>query len=206
MPSASDAEKAKYESVWGFSQYRRYSPGLDAVDKFRLMELFREYQVKTILDAGCGSGKLIRRFMEECGDEFIVHGFDIAENCLDEYFSDIKDKILTNGCLWKGEDFVRAYDAIVCADVLEHIPVEHVSAVLKNIHRCTDKLCYLAIALFHDDFGPKLLDKPLHLTVETAEWWLQQIDLAGFSEPLATIEKHSSGKDMWLHVFSLKNP
>ena len=206
MSSASDAEKTKYESVWKFSQYRRYSPGLDAVDKFGLIELFREYQVKTILDAGCGSGKFMQRIMEDCGNEFIVHGFDIADNCLDEYFSDITHEVLTNGCLWNAVDFNRAYDAIVCADVLEHIPEEYVSPTLRNLHRCTDKLCYLAIALFQDDFGPMLLNKPLHLTVKDASWWLQQIDLAGFGEAYAKIEKHPFlNRDMWLHVFSLKD-
>ncbi|MCK5707615.1 MAG: class I SAM-dependent methyltransferase [Candidatus Aureabacteria bacterium] len=197
-------EKEKYESVWKHDEYRHFSPGERAIDKFGLIDLLRKSQVKTILDAGCGSGKLMQKILEECGSEFTVHGFDIADNCLDPYFNNIKDDILTLGVLWNPDDFNKKYDAIICTDVLEHIPTNKISQVLNNLFRCTNTFCYLAIALFQDGFGPEILGESLHLTVKEPAWWLEQIKNAGFKEIHPLTEKHTSGADVWLHVFLLK--
>ena len=204
MTSNHNSEKEKYESVWKHDNYRTFSPGEVSVDKVKLIDLLRQHGVKTVLDAGCGSGKLMHKLVVECGDEFDVHGFDIAENCLDAYFDNIKDEILTTGCLWNSNDFNKEYDAIVCTDVLEHIPTEHVPAVLDNIYKCTKKFCYLAIALFPDHFGQAILGEPLHLTVKDPEWWNDQLVRAGFSNGRYKLEKAPNGQNMWLHVYFLK--
>ena len=199
----SEEIKEKYRFVWTIDEYRDFSPGEHAVDKVGLIDLLRKRDVKTVLDAGCGSGKLMRKLIEECGNEFVVHGFDIAENCLDSYFDD-KDDILTVGVLWDSTDFYKTYDAIICTDVLEHIPTEKMASVLSNFYSCTRRFCYLAIALFPDGFGPKLLGESLHLTVKEPGWWLEQIKNAGFEKVHSVTEKHTSGQDMWLHVFIFK--
>lgn len=194
--------RKRYEKVWTFDAYRDFSPGEAAVDKVHLVDTLRKFHVRTVLDAGCGSGKLMRRLMEACGDELAVHGFDIAANCLDPWFDGVKEEILTVGVLWDPADFDKEYDAVLCTDVMEHIPTDKVPLVLANFHRCARKLCYLAIALFPDGFGPELVGEPLHLTVREPEWWLQQIRDAGFGQVHSVTEKHASGKAMWLHVFS----
>ncbi len=194
-------EKEKYEKIWTHGAYREYSPGLHDMDKLPLLDFLRRFEVKTILDSGCGSGKLMQRLITEHKDEFDVHGFDISENCLDPFFDDIKDEILTVGCLWNPADYNTPYDAIICTDVMEHIPTEHVPAVLSNFRNCTKKLAYLAIALFPDNFGPRLLGEPLHLTVEEPQWWFDKFRQAGFSLNAYAVEKHETGRDMWLHAF-----
>ncbi|MGE3317530.1 MAG: tetratricopeptide repeat protein, partial [Planctomycetaceae bacterium] len=85
-------EKEKYEKAWSHNEYRRMSPGLVALESLPLIDMFRKYEVRTILDAGCGSGKLMQRLMTDYGNEFEVHGFDISENCLDPFFDGIRDK------------------------------------------------------------------------------------------------------------------
>ncbi|GAB4157813.1 MAG: hypothetical protein Tsb009_34960 [Planctomycetaceae bacterium] len=199
---AAEKEQRKYETIWTHDVYREKSPGLDDADKIQLIEHLRQRQVKSILDAGCGSGKLMQRLLTEHGNEFTVHGFDISRNCLDPFFDDIKDEILTVGCLWNADDMPGVFDAVICTDVLEHIPTEHIPAVLANLRSCTLKMAYLAIALFPDGFGPQLIGEPLHLTVKPPNWWYAQIGVAGFKIEAQAVEKHVSGQDMWLHVLA----
>jgi tetratricopeptide (TPR) repeat protein/SAM-dependent methyltransferase len=201
-PSDASREKAKYETMWSHADYRRYSPGLHDADKVPLIDTLRKHGVRTILDAGCGSGKLMQRLMIEHADEFEVQGFDISKNCLDPFFDDIKDDVLKLGCLWDADDFTEVYDAIICTDVMEHIPTERVPDVLANFHRCTRKICYLAIALFDDNFGPRVLGEPLHLTVKEPNWWFAKLAVTGFRIEAYAVEQSAQGQDVWLHAFA----
>ena len=200
--SLSERERTKYEKIWQHNVYREYSPGLHDADKVQLIDRLRQFGVRTILDAGCGSGKLMQRLITEHSDEFEVHGFDISANCLDPFFDDLRDEILTVGCLWNPDDFSGQYDAVICTDVMEHIPTEHVPAVLSNLRLSTTKVCYLAVALFADGFGPQLVGEPLHLTVKRPNWWFAQIGIAGFQIDGHAVERNASGEDLWLHVFA----
>ncbi len=202
--SLQESEKEKYTAIWKHNEYRQYSPGEALIKNLPIIKSLRECGAKTVLDAGCGSGKLMRALIEQCGDEFTVHGFDIAENCLDPFFDKMKNDILTVGVLWKQEDFNKEYDAIICCDVLEHIPTEKVELVLDNFYRCTKTICYLSIALQHDFFGPKIVGRPLHLTVREAKWWMSKVEKAGFSVPRYFTEKDPDGRDSWVHMFLLK--
>ena len=202
--SLQNSEKEKYTAMWQHEEYRRFSPGEASVKNLKITNLFRQCEVKTILDAGCGSGKFMRALIEECGEEFSVHGFDIAENCLDHFFDNIKNQILTVGVLWDKNDFNKEYDAIICCDVLEHIPTEKIEPVLENFCRCAKKLCYFSIALQDDDFGLPTIGKQLHLTVKKPDWWIEQIEKAGFNRPRYFTEKTPDGIETWLHVIIAK--
>jgi SAM-dependent methyltransferase len=159
-----------------------------------------------VLDAGCGTGKLMQRLMTEHAGEFDVHGFDISANCLDPFFDGIKEQVLTVGCLWNAADLPGEYDAVLCTDVLEHIPTEHIPAVLANLRRCTKKFCYIAVALFPDGFGPKLIGEPLHVTVQPPSWWFAKLGAAGFRIDGQAVERDANGREMWLHVFCAQLP
>jgi len=202
--SLQKSEKDKYTTIWKCDEYRLFSPGERAIRNLKIIDFLRKCKVKTVLDAGCGTGKFMRALIEECGSEFSVHGFDIAENCLDPSFDETKNDILTVGVLWNAEDFNKEYDAIICSDVLEHIPTEKVGLVLGNLYRCTKVFCYISIALLPDDFGPKIIGQPLHLTVKEPNWWVDQIEKAGFKNPRYFTEKHPDGHETWLHVFLRK--
>ena len=202
--SLQQSEKDKYTTIWKYNQYRKYSPGEASIRSLPIIDLLRKIGAKTVLDAGCGSGKLMRALIEQCGNEFSVHGFDIAENCLDYFFDEIKNDILTVGVLWDREDFNKEYDAIICCDVLEHIPTEKVELVLDNFYRCTKIFCYLSIALQHDCFGPEIIGRPLHLTVKEPNWWLSKIREAGFNNLRYFTEEDPKGIEIWLHIFLFK--
>ncbi len=195
-----ERERAKYEQMWQHDDYRTFSPGLFALEKLDLVKHFRALGVHTLLDAGCGSGKFMRRILEQHGDEFTIRGFDIAGNCLDPWFAGREAALLTNGCLWDEGVLPAPNDGVVCTDVLEHIPTERVPTVLRNLRAAATRCVFLGIALFPDSFGPKVLGAPLHLTVKPVDWWREQIASAGL-KVLTGIVQHQAGKSpMWLYA------
>lgn len=73
-----EREQTKYESVWKDEEYRKFSPGLRSFHVFDLPTRLRSAGVKTVLDAGCGSGKLMKALIEINPPAFEVRGLDIA--------------------------------------------------------------------------------------------------------------------------------
>lgn len=194
-------EKSKYEKIWTHDEYRVKSFGFMNAEKVDLIDHLRRYNVKSILDAGCGSGKLMQKLITEYADEFDVHGFDISVNCLDPFFDDLKQEILSVGCLWNPEDLQKKYDGVICTDVMEHIPTDRVPAVLRNLQNCTRNLGYFSVALFPDGYGKILVNEPLHLTVESPEWWFQRFEEAGYRIVSHAVESDEHGNAMWLHAY-----
>lgn len=163
-------EKNKYLKAWNIEgrAYAAYSPGLELSNHIDFLNFFKSNGVKSILDAGIGSGKLCKKMIEM---GFDCHGVDIADNCLDEDLLNLTDKILTIGTLWDSSLFMdNQFDAIVCLDVLEHIPTNYIERVIDNLYRWTKRYLLLQIALFQDYFGSKV-GEPLHLTVQPKFWW-----------------------------------
>jgi len=150
-----EQEKEKYEKTWGDKRYRICSPGELVISDF----LRRNPERGTLVDFGCGTGRATKLLENE---GFFVTGVDIASNALDT------DIDFVEACLW--ETPFTAKWAYSC-DVLEHIPPEHVDAVLENMD--TDN-CYLHIHLAEDKFGAHIGEK-LHLTIQPHEWWLDKL-------------------------------
>lgn len=198
--TASDHERAKYEFMWRHDDYRRFSPGLHALEKLHLAAQFRTLGVRSILDAGCGSGKFMQRILERHAAEFSIRGFDIAGNCLDPWFADREAALLTTGCLWDDRALPTPNDAVVCTDVMEHIPTDKVPAVLRNLCLAATRCVFLGIALFPDSFGPKVIGAPLHLTVKPVEWWRAQIAAAGLDALSGAVQRQPDGTPMWLYL------
>jgi 2-polyprenyl-3-methyl-5-hydroxy-6-metoxy-1,4-benzoquinol methylase len=202
IDAQAEEERAKYVQVWKFDRYRHYSPGADALDRLPLLEALRNHRVRTILDAGCGSGKLMWRLMQEHAGEFDVHGFDITDNCLDPCFEGMKDRVLTIGCLWNPNDFTKVYDAVICCDVMEHIPTERVVSVLANLRKSTRRFAFFSIAVIKDAFGPELIGEALHLTVQKPEWWLARLGHAGFKVGSHALGISPDGNEAQLYAFA----
>lgn len=194
MDEVAQAEQEKYTKVWTHDVYRRMSPGFKgAKEILPVVQRFTEAGVSRILDAGCGSGKLMKYLDEH---EFSVCGLDIAENCLDD---DVPEHCtLTVGNLWDADTYPEGpFEAVCCNDVLEHIPTENVPQVLKALRGVDGvKIAYFSVALFKDGYGPKLLGEPLHLTVKPSSWWMGMFNLTGW---LPTEVHKSKG---WLHIIA----
>ena len=195
-----EVEKAKYEQVWKSDDYRRFSPGLKAIQEFRLLEYIAADRITSVLDVGCGSGKAMRYLMENVSS-LKVHGFDIADNCLDSWFASAD--VLTTGCLWS-DALPEGYELLITTDVFEHIPPEHVAASLKNIFDASRFSAFFGIALFPDSFGAKLIGEPLHLSLFTADEWVTRILESGWSQMKYQTVNAKDGTPMWLYVYCEK--
>lgn len=200
-----EVEREKYRRIWGHDDYRTYSPGQALLEQLDVVNFLRQCGVRSILDAGCGSGKASRHIMTRHSGEFDVSGFDIADNCLDSFFDPIKDRYLTVGCLWNRADFKSTYDAVICTDVMEHIPKEKVAPTLANLRDVARKAAFFGIHLQPDNFGPAVLGEPLHLTVEPPSWWLERIAEAGFRVHWSDVAAND-GTPIWLFCAAIPSP
>lgn len=198
--TAAEREREKYEQMWQCDAYRTFSPGLHALEKLDLVSQLRALGVRSLLDAGCGSGKFMRRILEQHGAEFTIRGFDIAGNCLDPWFAGREAGLLTTGCLWDEGALPAPNDAVICTDVMEHIPTDRVPAVLRNLRAAATRCVFFGIALFPDAFGPKVLGTPLHLTVQSADWWAEQIAAAGLDPLAGAVQRNAEQTPMWLYL------
>ena len=111
--------------------------------------LAKQLGTHDILDYGCGQRTLEKAL------GFLIRNYDPAI----EEFSDLPE--------------LQA-DIVVCSDVLEHIELDQLDAVLDDLKRLTRKMGLFVIAT-----GPakKFLDdgRNAHLIQEGADWWLPKM-------------------------------
>lgn len=181
-----EEEKAKYEKAWSHDAYRGYAPGEDAIHTY-----IAECRPKrtSIIDFGAGTG---RAALSLYNLGFDVTMIDIADNCLD---ASVRDKIghkLLIANLWDKIELPSA-DEGYCTDVMEHIPPEHVDAVVENITGLCSR-SFFQICLHEDHFG-KVIDEHLHLTIRPYEWWLAKL-----SEYGEVLSSGDMGTDAWYYL------
>ena len=169
------SEREKYEKVWARNEYRTAeSPSLLLLKRLPILDWFKEYDVKSVLDAGCGSGKMLRR-IQNLRPDLKLHGIDIADNAPNNGIR----SFFTQGTIWNGSIYPKV-DAIICVDVMEHVPEQYIGAVLSNFRQFAAKFVFLSICLVPDNFGSVLVNEPLHLTVKDHYWWFEQFASHGY--------------------------
>lgn len=109
----------------------------------------------SILDYGTGKGKLVEKLEAELPPSISVTGYDPA---------------MPKFC--KKPD--KNSDIVVCLDVLEHIEMQSIDAVLNDIKKLTGKFCYLVIDL--QPAVKKLSDgRNAHILLAPADWWVNKL-------------------------------
>ena len=180
MIDLAETEAAKYRTVWSRAEYRRISPG--ELEKETAFKWFNPQPGETLNDYGSGPARATAWFRDHGLD---VLGVDHAENAAET------DVPVLHRCLWDMGD-VRVSDYAYCCDVMEHIPPQHVKAVLASIAARTRKAAYFRIATRPDVMGPRLIGEPLHLTVQDAAWWVDAVRAAFHG---CYVDSHSNGRD-----------
>jgi hypothetical protein len=158
------SERLKYQAVWGDKQYREVSPGTRHLAS--AIEWLRPAPGSTFTDWGCGTGR--------AADGLFAAGFDVrlVDIAGNAYIGALP---FVEACLWDLPESLGATDYGFCADVMEHIPPDHVDTVLEGIARRTRVACYFQIALFHDNHFTR--NGQLHLSVFPPEWWIETLSV-----------------------------
>jgi 2-polyprenyl-3-methyl-5-hydroxy-6-metoxy-1,4-benzoquinol methylase len=165
MTSLSVDERQKYERIWTFPEYRD-----DHVTAFarQAIEVMKPAAGDSLIDFGAGAG-YASVHLQDAG--LRVLAVDIAINAMAPDIATRVPRLIGN--LWDMPVDIAA-DWGFCCDVMEHIPTEQVAAVLRFIRRSTRRATFMTIALRPDSSG-RLIGQPLHLTVQNADWWTQQV-------------------------------
>lgn len=156
------SERSKYETMWGFDSYRERSPGMRHLND--ALKRLQPEQGASILDLGCGTGRVSQALVEK---GYSVTAVDIAENACTEF-----DGSFVAGCLWELPN-IKRHEYGFCADVMEHLPTDKVTEALYCISRVAGKT-YFQIANFHCHEGDKI-GEHLHLTVKPFRWWEKEL-------------------------------
>jgi SAM-dependent methyltransferase len=161
-------EKNKYKKMWAVKNYSNYSPGEVMVDQ--ALMLCTDFKMKTILDAGCGTGRATSLFNALGLD---ATGVDIT---LSHISPAVKAKIgdkLHEECLWE-LSFTEPFDLIYCIDVLEHIPPKRLYKTISKLASLCKVCAYFKIALYQDGYG-KQIGETLHLSLYKTDQWIQML-------------------------------
>lgn len=120
--------------------------------------LIENQQIKSILDFGCGKGKLVCELKKKYPN-LQVYGYDPAQ----EQFSNMPSTV----------------DMIISFDVLEHIEPEYIDKTIDLLHNKCTKILHLLIACHP---AKRFLGngKNAHLIIETPEWWKKKFVREGW--------------------------
>ena len=153
----------------------------------------------SVLDYGTGKGRLVDRLRKELPGKVKVTGYDPA---IEKYSQRPKD----------------AADILTCLDVLEHIEMSSIDAVLQDISKLTNRFCYIVIDL--QPAVKKLADgRNAHILLAPSDWWITKFShlfscicafplhhKAGLPQKLviACTNDNSSILDMYLFLIKLR--
>lgn len=153
--------------------------------KDHVKPLFNNFQVKTLLDYGCGGSNYenVGFFQDQSAKTF----FELQNVYLYEPARNIDQR--------------RQADAVVCFDVLEHIFISDVPRVIRELFTLCEKLlivnvaCYPARALLPNG-------ENAHITVRPPLWWKGIFDAIAIEFPNINVQLFCSTG--WRKVESFK--
>ena len=131
----------------------RDSFGSKASELNKIKYIISTYDVKSILDYGCGKGKLIKT-IKSLYPNIISTGYDPGN----QEFSNKPTQ----------------HELVSCVDVLEHVEPNLLDNVIKHLDSLSEKFLYLEISCFP---AKTLLPdgKNAHLTIQSPEWWKSKL-------------------------------
>jgi SAM-dependent methyltransferase len=145
-----------------------------------------QYQPTSVLDFGCGHGALMASIQQAYPD-MRVEGYDPGNPAHNQVPK-------------------RSFDAVISADVFEHVEPEHLAKTLKLIN---DKMiiagwfriaCYPAKKHLPDG-------RNAHLIVESPDWWREQLlanmDISIVSEAITVLDKRHKWPDVMGHNYDV---
>lgn len=162
--------KSFYDRYWKSNKTSKntWSYGINIVDN-----LISNYSFKTVLDAGCGSGDVVRYLLEK---GYEAKGVELSGDVLKNFSSDLLKKgIVQKGSLTSLPFKDNSFDVIFSSEVLEHISEEDIPVVISEFYRVAKKVVFLTISL-----RPSSSFNKYHITLKDRSWWESKFEKAGF--------------------------
>jgi len=133
------------------------------------------FQPKKALVCGCGMGQRVYTLRAMGVQAF---GFDINKYAIERTNCKDIDKYIKVDDITKIEHFQDDhFDLVVCYDVLEHLDPDSLSIALEKIYKVGKENFLFSIPFIGD---PNLDADPTHKIKQTKQWWIEQIQKAGF--------------------------
>lgn len=127
-------------------------------------ELARYHPIEAVLDYGCGKGDFKRAMR---GTRIAVREYDPA----------IPGKDVPPG----------PADLVLCVDVMEHVELEHVAAVIDHVLTLSNRVALFSICIVEG--SRRLPDgRPAHITVRGDGWWAAQLEAAALRHGFTVYE------------------
>jgi ubiquinone/menaquinone biosynthesis C-methylase UbiE len=130
------------------------------------------FKPSNVLDAGCGTGLLVKGFLKKGVD---ARGLEISKEALEHPEPGTGDR-LRQGSILSIPYPDSHFDLVVCSDVLEHIPVRECGYALAELFRVTKKNLVCSICLWHDGNAAR---DPTHINLHSRQWWVKKFKAAG---------------------------
>ena len=131
-----------------------------------IRSLLKRFQARTLLDYGAGKAKHYEKTEFALPDGRKVIGLRQLWN-LQEV------RLYDPGYAPHAEYPTGSFDAVVCTDVLEHIPEQDLDWVIGDLFRFARSIVYAGVASY--PAGKLLPDgSNAHVTLKPAEWWLDK--------------------------------
>lgn len=150
-----------------------------------LSALLKAYRSKSLIDYGCGKAKAYTNAVMARPDGTRVVG-------LKELWSSVAITLFDPGNPQFQTYPAQPADAVVCTDVLEHIPEEDIGWVVDELFRLSNQFIFVSIACYP---AQKTLPngENAHITLKSTGWWLDLLEAAslrhGKRDYYATIYK-----------------
>ena len=173
-----------YNNYYDKKVFRGASYGRQFVDL-----VCSEYKFRSVLDAGCGNGAVVREFLARGYD---ARGIEISDKILHDECPDmLRRGIVRQGSLTQLPFADSNFDLVFCSDVMEHIPAEQVDRAVAELVRVAKRHLFLTISL-----RPSSDNNKYHVTLRPREWWERKFTAHGVrvnEDLLAKLQKKKAG-------------
>jgi hypothetical protein len=136
------------------------------MDRGSLVYMINEFNVKSFLDVGCGTGGMVQLAIDR---QLIAMGVD-GDFTLDRGRIPVHIHDYTKGPVGENDVF-REFDLGWCVEFLEHVEEQYISNFMPSLQRCKYVICTHATP-----------DQPghHHVNCQEAQYWKDVFDEYGF--------------------------
>lgn len=190
------------------SSYVADEAKLDRFDLKMLMRALRSLHGLSVLDLGCGTGRLAQLFRRREADQVV--GCDLAPNMLEVAQKTGVYRELVQGDLLEELPFAwDTFDVVICSMVLVHIPQKMLGHAVEEMFRILRPGGYLYLVNLPQRRAPRLLlpdgraiyiESYIHADAKV----IGALEEAGFEEVM--VDEHKEGADHYATLIRVRKP